>query len=141
MERVDPTNRILAVFDDPADGRVAVERLRAVAPDADVILLEGADDAARIDPAGRRGGWWLRVKRTVALTQADQSVDLATYEAALRDGRAVLAVRPRPLPRLAAVDLLRDSGAHFVNSYGRLMTQEHVRWRGERLPLPPFLQR
>jgi hypothetical protein len=141
MDRLDPTNRLLAVIDDPEAARAAATRLGKDLSGADVTLLVGPRDAERIDAAGRRGGRWLRLKRIVALTQADQSVDLATYEAALRDGRAVVAVRPTAAERARALEIVRDAGAHFVNSYGLLMTQEHVPWRGERLPLPPFLQR
>ena len=141
MQRFDPTNRMLAVIDDPQAGRAAAARLDAEMGGADVTLLVGPRDAERIDAAGRRGGRWLRVKRIVALTQADQSVDLATYEAALRDGRAVVAIRAGAGERPRAVEILRAAGAHFVNSYGLLMTQEHLPWRGERLTLPPFMQR
>jgi hypothetical protein len=142
MPRLDPTNRILAVIDDPPDGERAMQRMiEAGIPPRDVTLLAGAPGADRIDAAGRLGGRWLRIKRLVALTQADQSVDLATYEAALRDGRSVLAVRAPEPARATVLEALRESGAHFTNYYGRLMTQELLPWRGERLPLPPFLQR
>jgi hypothetical protein len=140
VARVDPTNRLLAVIDRVADADGAVRAL-AAAGVADVEVLAGSADARRIDPSGRTGGRWLRIARAVALGAADQSVDLAMYEAALRDGRVVLVVRAQDELRAAAVEALRAGGAHFVNHYGRWVTEEIIPWRGERLPLPQFLQR
>ena len=140
VARLDPTNRLLAVIDRVADAEGVVRDLAATGVAA-VEILSGSADAERIDPSGRTGGHWLRIKRAVALGAADQSVDLALYEAALRNGRAVLVVRASGEQRDAVTDVLRDAGAHFVNYYGRWVTEEIIPWRGERLPLPQFLQR
>jgi hypothetical protein len=61
----------------------------------------------------------------------DQLPAMAWYEAALRDGRTVVAVRTADRPgSLRAVEVLRSAGGHFINRFGRLATEEFVRWRG-----------
>jgi hypothetical protein len=140
--RLDPTNRLLAVIDDPRQADAVRVSLAAAGIPADgVEVLTGALAAERLDPLGKSGGWWLRVKRVVGFTQADQSVDLALYAAALREGRAVVALRAPAAERDAAAGVLRTHGAHFVNFYGTLVTEEIIPWRGERPQLPEFLQR
>jgi hypothetical protein len=142
MTRIDPINRLLAVIDSVADAEAAARSLPATGIAADGLqLMTDASSAERIDPLGHGGGWWLRIKRLVGFMQADQSVDLALYHAALQDGRAVIAVRVPPGGRVAAVEVLRQHGAHFINFYGTLVTEEIVPWRGERPSLPEFLQR
>jgi hypothetical protein len=72
----------------------------------------------------------------------DQMVDLAVYEAALRDGRAVITVHaPRVEQRERAKRVLAAAGAHFMNFFGRIATEEISRWRGKELPLHPALRR
>ena len=68
--------------------------------------------------------------------------DFVLYEAAVVDGRTVLAVpMPSEASRSAAVAVLRQSGAHFVNFYGRFATEEIVPWRGPELDIPSLLRR
>jgi hypothetical protein len=68
---------------------------------------------------------------------ADQAVDMATYQAALRDGRAVVILHvPDRAERQRAIDVLRTAGAHFMNHYGRFATEDISRWRGEPLEVP-----
>ena len=126
------TGKLLAVMDDVASARAAVTALEGARFSHDaVVLLEGTDAADAI--GGKNGGRWSRLNQAVAFWQADQAVDLATYEAAVRDGRAVIAVRiPNGDARERAVKTLRGSGAHFINYYGRLVTEDIVPWRGER---------
>ena len=74
-----------------------------------------------------------RAMRFLSFIAVDQAVDLAWYEAALADDRAVVVLRvPEAHLRLAAVDALRRHGAHFVNHYGRMATEDVVPWRGAR---------
>jgi hypothetical protein len=78
----------------------------------------------------------------VRFMAADQEPDFALYLAALRDGRAVLAVRVRDTAvRARVVERLRGTSAHFINVYGRLATEEVTPWRGPELPLPGWLKR
>ena len=72
----------------------------------------------------------------------DQMPDFLTYEAALRDGRAVVAVKTGDRPSLLrARDSLRERGAHFMNYFGRVSTEELSRWRGAELDVPDYMRR
>ena len=56
---------------------------------------------------------------------------MAWYEAALREGKVVLAVRTTNRPgTLRAVAVLKAAGGHFINRFGRFDTEEFARWRG-----------
>lgn len=136
MSRVDTTNRLMAVIDDPAAAGAAADALRASGL-TEVTCLSGAEDVERLDRTGRQGGARVRLARLLSYVMADQSVDLATYEAALRDGRGVLAVHASAAEQKElALGILRDAGAHFVNFYGPMMTEDIIPWRGEQLPVP-----
>ena len=64
------------------------------------------------------------------------------YDAAIKDGRTVVAVRIADRKRKAdAIRVALAAGGHFLNFYGRLQTEEISRWRGPELVLPPFLPR
>lgn len=139
-----PTDHLLAVFDDPIEGRAVGAGLVAelgLPPEA-VRLLEGAEAAERIDGLGRSHGPSVRLLRMIQFTTMDQMPDFRLYEAAIADGRAVLAVRVRDATlRRRVRERVVVAGAHFVNFYGRLYTEELVRWRGPELPLPGLLRR
>ena len=65
-------------------------------------------------------------------TLMDQTPDFLVYEHALLDGRAVIAVHVADRDRmLAAAAVLERHGAHFLNYFGRLSTEEVSMWRGE----------
>ena len=136
-------NRLLAVLDTAGAATAAGDALAAegFAGEA-VLVLRGDADADRIDSLGRVGGPWARVRRLLSFTVADQMVDLAVYEAALRDGRTVLGVLARgEEARGRARRALVGAGAHFVNFFGRFATEAVVPWRGRELPLPAWLRR
>jgi hypothetical protein len=110
-------------------------------PEAVTVLL-GEQDADRIDSLGKQSGPWKKLWRAVQFTQTDQMVDLVAYEAALRDGRAVVTVHtPRAEARERAKRVLAAAGAHFMNFFGRLSTEDISRWRGKELPRHPNLYR
>jgi len=78
----------------------------------------------------------------VSFTLMDQLVDMAQYEQAVREGRAVLMVRPRDeAPKAAAIAAMRRHGGHFINYYGRFATEEIERWRGPEPNVPGVLRR
>ena len=82
-----------------------------------------------------------RVRRAVQFSLMDQLPALAWYEAALRQGRTVIAVRTeRRADTLRAVDALRESGGHFINRFGRLATEEFARWQGTEPPVPSLMK-
>jgi len=123
------TRRVLAVLDDETSATRAADAL-VDAGLSDVQLLRGAAAADAIDAVGRRGVL-ARVGRAVQFAVEDQMPALAWYEAALRDGRTVVAVRTRSRAETrTAVDVLLAHGAHFINRFGRLETEELARWRG-----------
>ena len=141
--RLPTTNRLMAVLDTPeaAEDATAALAREGFAGDA-VLVLRGARDADRIDSLGNAGGAWVRARRLLSFTIADQMVDLAVYVAALRDGRTVISVRAAgDTERERAKRALAGTGAHFVNFFGRFATEDIVPWRGRELPLPPWLRR
>ena len=61
----------------------------------------------------------------------DQLPAMAWYEAALREGRSVVAVRTlNRVETMRAVDAMKAAGGHFINRFGRLATEEFSRWQG-----------
>jgi hypothetical protein len=138
-----PTDHLLAVVDDPAAAAVAGRALVSAGfPAAEVTVLRGDEGADRLDGLGSVGGLWRRLVRATQFMTMDQMPDFLTYEAALRGGRAVVAVRARDRPSmLRARDLLLGAGAHFMNFFGRLSTEELARWRGPELDLPGYMRR
>jgi hypothetical protein len=142
-DKVVTVHRLLAVLDAPEAAPQARQALveAGFAPDA-VTILRGDGDADRIDSFGKSSGPLRKLWRVVQFTQTDQMVDLVVYEAALRDGRAVVTVHtPRAEQRQLAKRVLAAAGAHFMNFFGRLSTEDISRWRGRELPLHPDLYR
>ncbi len=111
-------------------------------PASEVTVLRGDEGADRLDGLGSAGGPWRRIVRAFQFMTMDQMPDFLTYEAALRDGRAVVAVRTRDRPSmLKARDLIRAAGGHFVNFFGKLSTEELARWKGPELDVPDYMRR
>ena len=137
-----PTDHLLAVIDDPAAAAEAGRALVAAGfPAADITVLRGDEGADRLDGLGR-GGPWRRIVRAFQFMTMDQMPDFLTYEAALRDGRAVVAVRVRDrASMLKARDVLRGACGHFMNFFGRFSTEELARWRGRELDVPGYMRR
>jgi hypothetical protein len=141
--RLPTTNRLMAVLDTPeAAGDATAALAQEGFGDDAVLVLRGDRDADRIDSLGNIGGLWARARRLASFTLADQMVDLAVYEAALRDGRTVLSVlAPADDVRERAKRALTGAGGHFMNFFGRFATEDIVPWRGPELPLPAWLRR
>jgi hypothetical protein len=125
-----PVNHLLAVLDRPeaAEGAGAALR-RSGAQAADVLVLRGDTAAGELGRLGARHPWLTRVIRAVQYLTMDQQPDFARYESALAAGRAVVAVHVTDrAAMLRARDVLLAAGAHFVNFYGRVSTEELARW-------------
>ena len=137
-----PTGWILAVVDDPDDVSGIGEELAAagVQPE-DRLVLSGPDDARRLDGLGTESGMRARMHRITQYLAMDQMPDFLVYELALRDGRAVIGVRPRSAHRSSIVATLRAHGAHFINRFGAWSTEEVIPWRGASLQIPQLMQR
>jgi hypothetical protein len=131
-----PTNHVLGIVpDEPTAERVAHALVAGGVPAADVTLLAGEADADRMDGLGERHGLTTRLLRLVQFMTMDQMPDFARYEAAIRDGRAVVAVHATDRDAvLAARDALATAGGYFLNYYGRASTEELDRNRDG---LPP----
>ncbi len=127
-----PTNRLLAVIDDPSSAASAMSELAGSGiATSDLELLRGDEGADRMDGTGEVSGWLGRLRRAFDFALMDQLVDFAWYEWALREGRAVVMVRVRGEgPQASVRAILKRHGAHFVNYYGRFATEELDLWRG-----------
>jgi hypothetical protein len=138
-----PTNRLLAVIDDPAAAATAIAELQAGGiATRDLEILRGEEGADRMDGTGEVAGWLGRLRRAFDFTLMDQLVDFAVYERALRDGRAVAMVHVHgDAPKVDAHRILRRHHGHFINYYGRFATEELDLWRGPEPDIPGYLRR
>ena len=138
-----PTNRLLAVIDDPPEAAAALAELKAGGfADRDLEILRGEESADRMDGTGQVSGWLSRLRRAFDFTLMDQLVDFAAYERALRDGRAVVMVHVHgDVPKEAAHQVLKRHRGHFINYYGRFATEELDLWRGPEPDIPGYLRR
>jgi hypothetical protein len=127
-----PERRVLAVFDEPPSADKALAALRSLGvPEEDIEVLSGPAAADTFDATGSRHGIPARLKRAVQFSLMDQMPAFAWYEAALRDGKQVMAVATGARPTtLKVVAALEAEGGHFINRFGRLETEEFSRWRG-----------
>jgi hypothetical protein len=138
-----PTRRLLGVIDDPLRAAEAAQALAAdgFAPDA-VAVLAGTDGREQLARLGTRPNPLSRLVRAVQFMSMDQLPDFLVYERAIEDGRAVVAVLA---PDRAAIDRARAAlerfGAHFLNYFGRLSTEEISLWRGDEPKIPDVLRR
>jgi hypothetical protein len=139
-----PTDHLLAVLDDPADAAAAAAALGSAGfRTRDITILRGGEGIERLAPSQGTTGRWTRLLRAVQYVTMDQMPDFPAYVAALRDGRAIVAVRVPGdrAERLKARDVLEAHRGHFMNVFGRYATEELVPWRGPELPLPGHLRR
>ena len=137
-----PTGFLFAVIDDPALAAGAVRAVVAAgvpAEHVETISGDGAEDRMDLLAADSLITRFMSGLRFMTM---DQQPDFALYMAALRDGRAIVAVKVRDRAvQDRIVARLTGAGAHFLNYYGRVSTEEITRWRGDELPLPGWLRR
>jgi hypothetical protein len=137
-----PTSRLLGVVDRPEDAPGVVQALLAAGGADAVDLLVGEEGLDRLGRMGPKPGPLSRVVRAFQFMTMDQTPDFLVYERALLDGRAVIAVKVSGRERMrAAAAVLTREGAHFLNYFGRYMTEEVTLWRGEEPPIPDSLRR
>ena len=127
-----PNRQVLAVFDDRAAAERAVATLRSSGiAEGSIQIYDGAVDAERFDATGELHGIVARLRRVMQFSLMDQLPAMAWYEAALREGKIVVAVRTTSRAgTLRAVEALKGAGGHFINRFGRFDTEEFARWRG-----------
>lgn len=138
-----PTQRLLGVVDDPDRAMAAADAIVAsgVGRD-DVEVLVGAAGRERLGRLGPPPNVLSRVVRAFQYLSMDQLPDVLMYEAALDDGRAVVAVRVARRERMLRVrDVLVAHGGHFLNHFGRLWTEEFTLWQGPEPRIPEALRR
>ena len=141
-----PTNRLIRVIDTPAGAEAATSALAAAGFEREgIIVLVGDAGRDRLGRLGATPNVLSRVVRFFQFVLMDQTPDFIVYEAAIAEGRAVVAVtagggnRDRML-RAAAV--LAAHGGHFVNFFGRFQTEEVSLWQGpEPAAIPDALRR
>jgi hypothetical protein len=138
-----PTNRLLMVVDEPEAAQRAASALADAGFGRDrVATLVGDAGVKELRRLGGAGGLLARLVRMFQFMSMDQMPDFVMYEAALRDGRAVVAVRPRDrAAMLAARDVIAGAGGHFANWFGRFSTEELSVWRGPEPRIPTYLRR
>lgn len=137
-----PRRKVLAVFDMPAaaDGAVAAVRALGV-PDSAMERFQGHADADRFDATGQRHGLIARALRAMQFSLMDQLPAMAWYEAALREGKTVVAVETKDRPgTLRVVDALERAGGHVINRFGRFATEEFAHWRGPEAQVPSLMK-
>jgi hypothetical protein len=138
-----PTNRLLIVVDDPDRARAGVRELTAAGmTPADVDVLVGDRGVDELRRLGGARGFLGRIVRIFQFMSMDQMPDFVMYEASLREGRTVLAIRPRDREQmLAARDIVARHGGHFANWFGRFSTEEVSPWLGPEPNIPAYLRR
>jgi hypothetical protein len=138
-----PTRQLLGVIDDPEQGREAAAALAATGvPEPGVRLLVGEVGREELANLGHAPNLLSRIVRGFQFLSMDQLPDFLVYERAIEDGRAVIAVHvPDRDAMLAVRVVLERFGAHFLNHFGRLSTEELTLWRGDEPDIPGPLRR
>lgn len=137
-----PDRQVLGVFDADAAADRAVSALTAAGVDPTTIQrFAGAADADRFDATGATHGVIAQIRRAVQFSLMDQLPAMAWYEAALREGRTVVAVRTvKRAETLRVVEIMKAAGGHFINRFGRLATEEFARWQGPEPPVASLMK-
>jgi hypothetical protein len=137
-----PSRQVVAVFDDRGAADRAVMALRAAGvAQRSIETYAGAADAELFDSTGARHGLGARLRRVMQFSLMDQLPAMAWYEAALREGKVVLAVRTTSRAgTLEVVEAMKAAGGHFINRFGRFDTEEFARWRGPEPAVPDLMR-
>lgn len=138
-----PTRQLLGVIDRPEAAREAGGALVATGvPAGHVRLLQGEAGREQLANLGSAPNVLSRIVRAFQFLSMDQLPDFLVYERALVDGRCVIAVHVDDRDAmLRARVVLEWFGAHFLNHFGRLSTEEVSLWRGEEPDIPDPLRR
>jgi hypothetical protein len=88
-----PTNRLIGVIDSPAAADLAADALAAEGFARDgIVVLTGDEGRDRLGRLGTAPNGLSRVVRFFQFVLMDQTPDFLVYEAAIAEGRAVIAV-------------------------------------------------
>jgi hypothetical protein len=121
-----PSRAVTACF--PV-GRPADEALKAL--DAAgfgrerIDVFTGAEGSRKLDPDGRHHGWWVRFRKSVEETFADDADVFHRADETLRSGGTVVEVFTHGDKNLRAraADILKAAGGRDVIYWGRLITE------------------
>lgn len=138
-----PTRQVLGVIDDPAQAREAAAALEATGiPAAGIRLLLGEEGRTQLANLGSPPNPLSRVVRGFQFLLMDQLPDFLVYERAIVDGRCVIAAHVSGRDEMLNVrTTLERFGAHFLNHFGRLVTEELSMWRGPEPEINDALRR
>jgi len=108
---IDPTNRIVSVFDTPEDALCAKKALlEAGLAEGQIKVIHGGQAASEVDTAPK---WF-----------ADTDVELKRFKSALKDNKAVVSVPVEDKQqREAATQVLAQTGAALTTHFGRWVTK------------------
>jgi|tagenome__1003787_1003787.scaffolds.fasta_scaffold19380676_1 hypothetical protein len=115
-----PMHRMVAVLDDAADVRAALDGLMGLGVESsDVVVLTGEEGVARLDPSGEGHGLLGRLLRVLQLT-AEEGNALEFHHQALAAGKSVVYVKVHGDARKDAVAAaLTAAGGHHLAYFGR----------------------
>jgi hypothetical protein len=115
-----PMHRMVAVLDDDAGVRAALDRLAGLGLDSSaVVVLTGGEGVARLDPTGEGHGLLGRLLRILQLT-AEEGNALEFHHQALADGKSVVYVKVHGEAQKDAVAAaLTAAGGHHLAYFGR----------------------
>jgi hypothetical protein len=138
-----PTNQLIGVINAPDEAtRAAVSLTDEGFAAAHVSVLVGEGGRELLGRLGHHPNALSRLIRGLQFTLMDQTPDFLVYEGAIAKGRAVIAVHVIDRDRmLEAAAVLEQHGAHFLNYFGRLSTEEISMWRGEEVDIPDPVRR
>jgi hypothetical protein len=120
-----PRNQVYAVIDVEERARRAAKELNQIGIEpADIGLLLGREDAAKLDAATGEHGFLAKVAR-IGLAMGDRDTDyLAHYRRALLEGYAVITVVTHDhTSREKVRTLLKTCGAHAMTYFGQFATE------------------
>jgi hypothetical protein len=118
------TSKVVAIIDDKAQADTACAALTSAGFTKDMIeVFCGLEGAHELDLEGESHDYLQHVKRKLQHFMLMQGLAMDRYERALLDGHCVIQVRTDSNSREQAHEILKSSGAHFINFFGQLIKE------------------
>jgi hypothetical protein len=119
-----PYNSVVGIIDDPSELEAAVQDLIASGfAESDVNVLCGDSGVRQIDAKGKRKGLLARLFRIVDALGTERE-HTSRHVQELESGHFVVVIQsPGESAKERARDSLEAHGAHFINYYTRLTTE------------------
>lgn len=118
----DRTSKVVAIIDDKAQADTVCAALTSAGFTSDMIEvfcgLEGEHD---LDLKGASHGYLHHVKRRLHHFMLMEGLEMDRYEEALLTGHCIIQVFTDSDSQEQAHEILKSSGGHFINYYGRLI--------------------